>query len=124
MWTGLAAEDSFVVFTTPTPIAHRIEVTALAVSRGMGGEVGMGTVACALAIGPIVQVLSPKPTIRLEPVGTREPTVGASLAQVDLRPGNNRVWPCRSHPASSPATSPTLSTSSSGLPMPTGPMSM
>jgi len=44
-----------------------LEVTVLLVGWLMGGPVGVGTAAYALAIGPIVHVLLPRLTIRLEP---------------------------------------------------------
>jgi len=63
-----------------------IELTALGVGWLMGGVVGVGTVAYALAIGPIVHVLLPRLTVRLEPVGVPqapvavpEPPTGADL---------------------------------------------
>ena len=56
-----------------------IELTVLAVGWLMGGVVGVGTVAYALAIGPIVHVLLPRVTVRLEPVSTQETQVGAAL---------------------------------------------
>jgi uncharacterized membrane protein YczE len=43
-----------------------LEVTVLLVGWLMGGVVGIGTVAYALAIGPIVHMLLPRLTIRLE----------------------------------------------------------
>jgi uncharacterized membrane protein YczE len=54
-----------------------IELTALGVGWLMGGVVGVGTVAYALAIGPIVHVLLPRLTVRLEPVAIPASPVGA-----------------------------------------------
>jgi uncharacterized membrane protein YczE len=43
-----------------------LELTVLAVGWLMGGVVGIGTVAYAVAIGPIVHVLLARLTVRLE----------------------------------------------------------
>jgi uncharacterized membrane protein YczE len=58
-----------------------IELSALGVGWLMGGVVGVGTVAYALAIGPIMHVLLPRLTVRLEPVGIPAPPVGAGLPE-------------------------------------------
>ena len=51
-----------------------LELTVLAVGWLMGGVVGIGTVAYAVAIGPIVHVLLPRLTVRLELVLPPAPT--------------------------------------------------
>jgi uncharacterized membrane protein YczE len=51
-----------------------LELTVLAVGWLMGGVVGIGTVAYAVAIGPIVHVLLPRLTVRLELVLPQVPT--------------------------------------------------
>jgi len=56
-----------------------LEVTVLGVGWLMGGVVGVGTVAYAIAIGPIVHVLLPRLTIRLEPVRSSEQPAGPVL---------------------------------------------
>ena len=53
-----------------------IELTALGLGWLMGGVVGVGTVAYALAIGPIMHVLLPRLTVRLEPVGLPQSPAG------------------------------------------------
>jgi uncharacterized membrane protein YczE len=58
-----------------------IELTVLAAGWLMGGVAGVGTVAYALGIGPIVHVLLPRLTVRLEPGSTEEPRVGAALPE-------------------------------------------
>jgi len=50
-----------------------IELTALGVGWLMGGVVGVGTVAYALAIGPVLHVLLPRLTIRLDPASVPDP---------------------------------------------------
>jgi uncharacterized membrane protein YczE len=62
-------------------IRTAIELTALAAGWLMGGVVGIGTVAYALAIGPIVHVLLPRLTVRLEPQVAAEPRGGVALAE-------------------------------------------
>jgi uncharacterized membrane protein YczE len=47
-----------------------LELSVLVVGWLMGGVVGIGTVAYAMAIGPIVHVLLPRLTVRLEPTGS------------------------------------------------------
>jgi uncharacterized membrane protein YczE len=54
-----------------------IEVTVLVAGWLLGGTVGVGTVAYALAIGPLVHVLLPPLTV---PVRTRQPVPGEALA--------------------------------------------
>lgn len=44
-----------------------LEVVVLAVGWALGGTVGVGTVLYALAIGPLVQFLLPRCTVRLTP---------------------------------------------------------
>jgi len=61
-----------------------IEVTALGVGWLMGGVVGVGTVAYALAIGPVMHVLLPRLTVRLDPPALPGPSVDAALT--DLSP--------------------------------------
>jgi uncharacterized membrane protein YczE len=61
-----------------------IEVTALGVGWLMGGVVGVGTVAYALAIGPVMHVLLPRLTVRLDPPALPDPSVDAALT--DLSP--------------------------------------
>jgi uncharacterized membrane protein YczE len=51
-----------------------LELTVLAVGWLMGGVVGIGTVAYAVAIGPIVHVLLPRLTVRLGLVLPQVPT--------------------------------------------------
>ena len=58
-----------------------LELTALGVGWLMGGVVGIGTVAYALAIGPILHVLLPRLTVRLEPLGTRSHPQGLALPE-------------------------------------------
>jgi len=54
-----------------------IEVTVLALGWLLGGEVGIGTVAYALAIGPLAQLFIPLFALPAQPVGsTVEPTIG------------------------------------------------
>jgi uncharacterized membrane protein YczE len=62
-------------------IRTAIELTALAAGWLMGGVVGIGTVAYALAIGPIVHVMLPRLTVRLEPLVAAEPRSGVALAE-------------------------------------------
>jgi uncharacterized membrane protein YczE len=61
-----------------------IELTVLAAGWLMGGVVGVGTVVYALGIGPIVHVLLPRLTVRLDPVTDPGPSLDAALT--DLRP--------------------------------------
>jgi uncharacterized membrane protein YczE len=61
-----------------------IELTALGVGWLMGGVVGVGTVAYALAIGPVLHVLLPRLTVRLDPATVPDPGVDAALT--DLSP--------------------------------------
>jgi uncharacterized membrane protein YczE len=56
-----------------------IELTALGVGWLMGGVVGVGTVAYAVAIGPVVHVLLPRLTVRLDPVEVPDLLPGAAL---------------------------------------------
>jgi uncharacterized membrane protein YczE len=72
-------------------IRTAIELTALGVGWLMGGVVGVGTVAYALAIGPVMHVLLPRLTVRLDPLTARpgpatdpDPSVDAALT--DLSP--------------------------------------
>ena len=51
-----------------------LELTVLAVGWLMGGVVGIGTVAYAVAIGPIMHVLLPRLTVPLELVLPPAPT--------------------------------------------------
>ena len=56
-----------------------IELTALGVGWLMGGVVGVGTVAYALAIGPVLHVLLPRLTVRLDAATVNGPSVDADL---------------------------------------------
>jgi len=67
LMTGLVRRTGISVGLVRTTI----ELTVLGVGWLMGGVVGFGTVAYALAIGPIVHVLLPRFTVRLEPVSTQ-----------------------------------------------------
>ncbi|MGH3328489.1 MAG: YczE/YyaS/YitT family protein [Streptomycetales bacterium] len=64
LMTGLVARTGWSVRAVRTAI----EVTVLATGWLLGGTVGVGTVAYALAIGPLVHVLLPPLTVR-EPDG-------------------------------------------------------
>jgi uncharacterized membrane protein YczE len=61
LMTGLVRRTGLSVRVVRTSI----EVTVLAVGWLLGGAVGFGTVAYALAIGPLVHVLLPRFNIRL-----------------------------------------------------------
>jgi len=53
-----------------------IELSALAIGAVLGGNVGIGTVAYALSIGPLTHVLLPRLTVKREPAprkGGRQP---------------------------------------------------
>jgi len=52
-----------------------IEVAALVVGWALGGSLGIGTAAFAVAIGPIVHVTLPRLTVHGEPVPAVEPAV-------------------------------------------------
>jgi uncharacterized membrane protein YczE len=56
--TGLAARGASV-----RVVRTAIELTVLAVGAALGGTVGVGTVAFALAIGPLVHALLPRFTV-------------------------------------------------------------
>ena len=59
LMTGLAARG------IPLRVARTgIEVTVLVVGWLLGGQVGVGTVVFALGIGPLVQVLLPRLSIK------------------------------------------------------------
>ena len=70
LMTGLVRRTSRSVGLVRTTL----ELTVLAVGWLMGGVVGIGTVAYALAIGPIVHVLLPRLTVPLELVLPPTPT--------------------------------------------------
>lgn len=63
LMTGLVRRTGWSVRVVRTSI----EVTVLAVGWLLGGVVGIGTVAYAVAIGPIVHVLLPRFSVRLPP---------------------------------------------------------
>jgi len=77
LMTGLVRRTGLSVGLVRTTL----ELTVLGVGWLMGGVVGVGTVAYALAIGPTAHVLLPRLTIRLEPVNTRELHVTAALPE-------------------------------------------
>jgi uncharacterized membrane protein YczE len=58
LMTGLAARGASV-----RVVRTAIELTVLAVGAALGGTVGVGTVAFALAIGPLVHALLPRFTV-------------------------------------------------------------
>jgi uncharacterized membrane protein YczE len=64
-----------------------LELTVLAVGWLMGGVVGVGTVAYAVAIGPIVHVLLPRLTVRLELMIPLAPTEDLTGCVECLVPG-------------------------------------
>jgi uncharacterized membrane protein YczE len=74
LMTGLVRRTGLSVRLVRTTI----ELTALAVGWLMGGVVGVGTVAYALAIGPVVHVLLPRLTVRLGSVSAPVPVVGGA----------------------------------------------
>jgi uncharacterized membrane protein YczE len=83
LMTGLAARTGWSIRLVRTGI----EVTVLAVGWLLGGTVGIGTVAYALAIGPLTQAFLPWFTVRLPvapPLG-RRPDVRSRL-QIGQRP--------------------------------------
>ncbi|WP_432954749.1 YczE/YyaS/YitT family protein [Micromonospora haikouensis] len=55
-----------------------IEVTVLALGWLLGGTVGVGTVAYALAIGPLAQLFLPMFTVEAEPAGAGPVEVGVA----------------------------------------------
>ncbi|MFI2664031.1 YczE/YyaS/YitT family protein [Micromonospora carbonacea] len=55
-----------------------IEVTVLALGWLLGGTVGVGTVAYALAIGPLTQLFLPPFTVDAQPAGSGPVEVGAA----------------------------------------------
>jgi uncharacterized membrane protein YczE len=59
---------------SPFSARTTLELTVLGVGWLMGGVVSIGTVAYAVAIGPIVHVLLPRLTVRLELVLPQVPT--------------------------------------------------
>jgi len=77
LMTGLVRRTGLSVGLVRTAI----ELTVLGVGWLMGGVVGVGTVAYALAIGPIVHLLLPRLTIRLEPESPRGRSAEAALPE-------------------------------------------
>jgi uncharacterized membrane protein YczE len=77
LMTGLVARTGRSVGVVRTTI----ELAVLAVGWLMGGVVGVGTVAYALAIGPIVHVLLPRMTVPLEPGIPEESSVAVALPE-------------------------------------------
>jgi Predicted membrane protein len=71
-----------------------IELTMLAVGWLMGGVVGVGTVAYAVAIGPIVHVLLPRLTVRLELVHPLVPARETQQRQVERSEPGLRCETC------------------------------
>ncbi len=61
LMTGIARRTRFSLRLVRTAI----EVTVLVVGLALGGVVGIGTVLYALAIGPLVQAMLPRVTVRL-----------------------------------------------------------
>lgn len=70
LMTGIAARG-FSLRATRTVL----EVAVLVAGWLLGGSVGIGTAAFAVAIGPIVHVALPRLTVRREPVAVVEPVV-------------------------------------------------
>ncbi|MEL4358379.1 MULTISPECIES: membrane protein YczE [unclassified Luteococcus] len=62
------------------PVRIAIEVTVLAIGWMLGGPVGLGTVAYALAIGPLVQVMLPRCLVRLDVPRARSVVANPSTA--------------------------------------------
>ena len=91
-----------------------LELTVLAVGWLMGGVVGIGTVAYAVAIGPIVHVLLPRLTVRLELVLPPAPTGNLTGCVEDLprcrktpsgepwNPTSLEPGPCHQAPSAAP----------------------
>lgn len=63
LMTGLARRTGWSLRLVRTGL----EVTVLAIGWALGGAVGIGTLAYALAIGPLVQFFLPLVTVRLDP---------------------------------------------------------
>ncbi len=59
-----------------------IEVTVLSVGWLLGGVVGVGTVAYALLIGPLVQYFLPRVTVRLDELSPGDPSCGEASTVV------------------------------------------
>ncbi len=75
LMTGLARRTGLSLRLVRTTL----ELTVLAVGWLLGGVVGIGTILYAVLIGPIVQLVLPLVTVRLDParpVPTVEPAVG------------------------------------------------
>ena len=66
LMTGLAARGGSI-----RVVRTALEVTVLAIGFGLGGSVGVGTIAYALSIGPLAHL-----TIPLFTIGTAEPARG------------------------------------------------
>ncbi|MER7073937.1 hypothetical protein [Terrabacter sp. NPDC000476] len=66
LMTGVARRSGLSIRLVRTSI----EVTVLAVGWLLGGPVGLGTVAYAVLIGPLVQFFLPRLTVDLEPTGS------------------------------------------------------
>jgi len=70
LMTGIAARGHSL-----RAVRTLIELSVLAVGAALGGTVGVGTVAYALAIGPLTQVLLPRLTVKEQP--DRKQEIGA-----------------------------------------------
>lgn len=78
LMTGLVHRTGWSVRRVRTSL----ELSVLAIGWLLGGVVGVGTVLYAVMIGPTVQIMLPRMTVRLEPP---EGSVGAAQQRVALR---------------------------------------
>lgn len=101
LMTGLVARTGWPVRL----VRGGIEVTVVAVGWALGGTLGVGTVAYALAIGPLVHVLLPRFTVAAAPAPAAEgdvPTAGVPAPGTATVDGDAAV-PGATTPAVPPA---------------------